>query len=676
MGVIKTLAVGLGIITAGGAVAMAVPDVRNKTLDWIAPKSNIYKTQEKDLANTKENLENTTKELEATKLTLVDTLSQVENLTKEKNALESDAIMLKEQIEAKDSQIETLNNQLTSTKQDLDTQTAYLNTCQTKASEIKSQIETLSQEDTQANALELSTLQTNLENIQTEVTKVENKINTLNATVSSLNTSIATLTAEKQELQTSVTNLNSQISAKDTEIESLNAEIVKLNSQVASLQEQVNNLSNSGVSLNYSYYTINGIGDILELNKNTYMSTSVNNLEAFLNGYMGFNANVYNVLTVTYGSSRTSATMSKGTVDFNTAYKLKGEEKTKDEMLAYIETLDSDLYLQLEANLSSDNSILTINIIDFPLTGKYVADTGEYFDFDNLKYSYCNVKMFILNVYENRLRLECMSADGSRTIYSISIINDTQLEADGITYTKMNEDNAVAFELGSYECSSNSRVYVFSDDGSLSVDGINSGYWFVNEDKLILYSDRNIIIGVATITSSTTFELNGNTYTKSTDSTDSSETEDVTLPAKFVGNYTLTEGFDAVRIGTSTMGYSSSPEYNLIKFENNVATFDGFGDIPFTENSDGTISLVYGGKTYTKQTEETVTATFIEGTYSGDAGSFTFENGNYSLNIYGDESSGTYTYSDGVLTLGSGEQITMTDSTSFTYLSYTFTLVS
>ena len=77
MGVIKTLAVGLGIITAGGAVAMAVPDVRNKTLDWIAPKSNIYKTQEKDLANTKENLENTTKELEATKLTLVDTLSQV-----------------------------------------------------------------------------------------------------------------------------------------------------------------------------------------------------------------------------------------------------------------------------------------------------------------------------------------------------------------------------------------------------------------------------------------------------------------------------------------------------------------------------------------------------------------------------------------------------------------------
>ena len=673
MGVIKTLAVGLGIITAGGAVAMAVPDVRNTTLDWIAPKSNIYKTQEKDLANTKENLENTTKELEATKLTLVDTLSQVENLMQEKTTLVGQVNDLSKQIKTKDSQIETLNNQLTSTKQDLDTQTAYLETCQNKAIEIKSQIETLSQEDTQANALELSTLQTDLENIQTEVTKVENKINTLNATVSSLNTSIATLTAEKQELQTSVTNLNSQISAKDTEIESLNAEIVKLNSQVASLQEQVNNLSNSGVSFSYTSYDV-GFLFVYKLNKDTYQSVGFESFKTFINGGYGYNNSNVHTVHVTYDGRGMDWNCPLDCIEFSPIYKLQGVDKTKEEMLEYLSTCDTNSDVQLEVNLSSDRTTLTINVINFPLTGRYVSVDGQYFDFDNLQTSgYKNIDSFLLSEDSEDFRLYIYCENGYvNCLPTFKIISNTQIEHAGKTYTKVNEDNAVAFELGSYV--NGGSTYVFAENGSLSVGGVDGGYWFINEDKLIIHFENNIM--VSTITSSTTFELNGNTYTKSTDSTDSSETEDVTLPAKFVGNYTSTEDFETVSIGTSTMGYSSSPLSNLIKFENNVASFDGFGDIPFTENSDGTISLVYGGKTYTKQTEETVTATFIEGTYSGDAGSFTFENGNYSLNIYGDESSGTYTYSDGVLTLGSGEQITMTDSTSFTYLSYTFTLVS
>ena len=671
MGVIKTLAVGLGIITAGGAVAMAVPDVRNKTLDWIAPKSNIYKTQEKDLANTKENLENTTKELEATKLTLVDTLSQVENLMQEKTVLVGQVNDLQKNIKQKDSQIDTLNNQLTSTKQDLDTQTAYLETCQNKAIEIKSQIETLSQEDTQANALELSTLQTDLENIQTEVTKVENKINTLNATVSSLNTSIATLTAEKQELQTSVTNLNSQISAKDTEIENLNAEITRLNSQVTSLQEQVNALSNSGVSLARSYYVINMLGTVEELNKNTYLSPQISSLKNVLNGNSSSTNTLYEVVNVTYNSKESTVSFAFNDINHTLKCKLKGEEKTKEEMLEYLNTLNSNSFIQLEVNLNSGRDLLTIDVIDFPLTGKYVSSDGRYFDFDNYEMPYHNIDSFFLYMTSDGLRFKYQMTGSYSVDNLINIISETQFETEGITYTKMNEDNNAEFELGSYICKTLNVTYVFSENSSVSVNGIDGVNWFINEDKLYVYlkNERRVL----TITSSTSFKYNNFIYTKVTDS---SETEDVTLPAKFVGNYTSTEDFETVSIGTSTMGYSSSPLSNLIKFENNVASFDGFGDIPFTENSDGTISLVYGGKTYTKQTEETVTATFIEGTYSGNAGSFTFENGNYSLNIYGDESSGTYTYSDGVLTLGSGEQITMTDSTSFTYLSYTFTLVS
>ena len=59
MGVLKTLAVGLGVLTAGGAVAMAVPEVRNKTLDWIAPHSQVYKAQKDELKSTQVELEQT-----------------------------------------------------------------------------------------------------------------------------------------------------------------------------------------------------------------------------------------------------------------------------------------------------------------------------------------------------------------------------------------------------------------------------------------------------------------------------------------------------------------------------------------------------------------------------------------------------------------------------------------
>ena len=454
---------------------------------------------------------------------------QLDTLTQEKNALESDAIMLKEQIEAKDSQIETLNNQLTSTKQDLDTQTAYLETCQTKASEIKSQIETLSQEDAQANALELSTLQTDLENIEAEVTKVENKINTLNATVSSLNSNITTLTTEKQELQTSVTNLNSQISAKDTEIENLNIGIARLNSKVTELQEKVDNLSNSGVSVDSKYYHTS-LCDIYELNRDEYKGLYFYTLRDFLNSD---STRCYPMaqLTITYEGHSAHTNISLDDYELVSSYKLNGVEKSKEEMLEYLNSYYSENnvassraadHLQAKLNLNAEYKTLIIDIVDFPLSGKYVNDNGSYFDFDKLKVSmFANVSHFLLEYDAGGLMLRnYLEENGSTYTYHLEIVSDTQLKIDNVIYTKV---------------------------------------------------------------------------------TDSSETEDVTLPAKFVGNYISTDDFETVRIGTSTMGYSSSPDFNLIKFENNVASFDGFGDIPFTENSDGTISLVYDGKTYTKQ---------------------------------------------------------------------------
>ena len=233
MGVLKTLAVGLGVLTAGGAVAMAVPEVRNKTLDWIAPHSQIYKTQAEDLANTQT-------ELEQTKQTLADKQTQVDTLTLDKQNLTNQVNDLHSQIIQKDNQLNELNSTLQAKEQELETQTEYLETCQTKALEIKTKIETLTQEDSQLNAQAIATLQDDLLKIETEVTNVENRISTLNGSISNLNANISTLTQEKQDLQATVDSLNAQV-------ESLNNQINGLNEQITSLQEQVQALSNSDV---------------------------------------------------------------------------------------------------------------------------------------------------------------------------------------------------------------------------------------------------------------------------------------------------------------------------------------------------------------------------------------------------------------------------------------------
>lgn len=488
--VLKTLAVGLGVLTAGGAVAMAVPEVRNKTLDWIAPHSQIYKTQAEDLANTQT-------ELEQTKQTLADKQTQVETLTLDKQNLTNQVNDLHSQIIQKDNQLNELNSTLQAKEQELETQTEYLETCQTKALEIKTKIETLTQEDSQLNAQAIATLQDDLLKIETDVTNVENRISTLKGSISNLNANISTLTQEKQDLQATVDSLNAQV-------ESLNNQINGLNEQITSLQEQVQALSNSGVNSDYIYYNCLFFNCFFEGDELYDSITKDNAITGVRNAINGLFIDKYASLEVTYSNRTTSCSCLINGFLVQLTYKINGLVKTGDEVIDYINSTNQEKY-QVKYSFSETSNILSIDFIEFPLSGKYIFN-DTFFDFDN-GHSNTMVNNYMYLRSTNEELLLC----GRWNSYIIKIVSDTELLIDGNSYSKLNEDESIDLEVGTYS-GDNTSNFIFSADGSLSVENVGSGgCWFVAGDKLYMYFES---FSIAQITSTTSFELNGKTYTK------------------------------------------------------------------------------------------------------------------------------------------------------------------
>lgn len=255
-----------------------------------------------------------------------------------------------------------------------------------------------------------------------EIENLEARKNAILVQIDSLNTQISSLTDERRELQTEVESLKVEKQNLQTEITQLQEQKTQLEKEIASLNTQISDLRNAlsqlenttgfeyitsskmiyfqnlsaGLLISKSIYSFeelakgNGdfsIGDsrfsdysiydnsqgqienyLNEIKENNYSALSVSNYYKFV-----FNGTEKCYLESSESVSFTDKKISKLTVYYN-------GEKIED--FSMIKTLK---FLALMSNF--ENEELTIYIVDFSPTGKYVSENGDYLDFDNKKMS-------------------------------------------------------------------------------------------------------------------------------------------------------------------------------------------------------------------------------------------------------------------------------------------------
>ena len=440
----------LSICTIGGTTAMCVPNSQTKIADYTA--ENLSPKYAQITALTKEQQEqikNLEIDIDENGKVIINLQANLDKANQDNEKITNDLNIANGLIKDKDSQIASLQDDKTT---------------------LSNEINSLTEQKTQVQSLYEQGLIT-IEERDATISNLNSQINDKNTLIEQKSSQITILENEKQQLQTQVEELTNQktqleqdIATLEQEKATLQAEIEQLRQDKAELQNQINTLNEqlkvleqtTGASFIGTAHQANFICEEYDYGMGFYftprqlsfdeMWTGSANLSVGNSSVAGFwsgtGTDLKSLLNVTFKTFSIHTydcyeMKFAGSMQMLTCNDFYGETYSVKQVIINLDGQQVDNCDALKdnmfyyANLSNFDTTTGVIIFDITtsISGKYIYDANNYFDFDNLIFMNNGVAKTItgLNVSSTMI---------SSSSFVISVIDINNFDFNGQTYTK------------------------------------------------------------------------------------------------------------------------------------------------------------------------------------------------------------------------------------------------
>lgn len=529
--ILNGILIGLAVPVTAIGTACAVPQSREYLADKIAELASPKYAETLDLNKTQQT---TIEELQEKQTELSNKLTNLQN---EYDSLNSKLSSVQLDLTNALNEKAAIENELTSTKQSIATLNANIATLSSQKATL---LDAITEIDNSINNTEDETEIENLEekkqSILQQIEVLNDEINNLQAENATLTTNQQTLESQMSSLNTTILDLRSQVATLEVDKASLEVQISTLESEKAELQKQVN----SCVTLDYTYYRLSCLLSTLsvnqsDLNKTLYTRKSAASAKTSSSSYL---VSKINSLDITYNGVTKPFSHDEFYTfkDFEITFQQNGQEIVEDTYNAILENLGSNyIYLEYKVNFDESYNVkLILNLVDCPLSGKYVAENDKYIDFTEKTTSlYSNVYVDVERIYfdyNDKGRYDLTIYNNGYYTYTLCF-GDTidTLYINDICYTKVVPDTSTSDDLFTLQPSytyvgdNESTVITFDTNNNtgtfvITLSGGSGTYTFsyARKDNLLTCTiDETNAVFTMELTSNSTLLYAGETLTAS-----------------------------------------------------------------------------------------------------------------------------------------------------------------